>query len=118
MADAGFPISDVPFYPQQRTVPRYGFVAQVDIIEPISGVRISGRVSEISRKGCFIDILNTLPKETYVRLVISRPHGKFSSQGRVIYVQDRMGMGIAFVDPALDQMRVLDGWLVNLGNGR
>jgi len=72
---------------------------------------MSGRISEISRKGCYLDVLNTLPIGTRLRLTISRDQGVFTSQARIIYVQQGMGMGIAFVDVPPDQAKILDGWL-------
>jgi PilZ domain len=99
---------------EQRTVPRYSFVATVDIVEPMSDLRISGQVSEISRKGCYVDILNTLPKDTLVRLRVVRDQGTFDSPGKIIYVLDQMGMGVAFLDPPADQLQTLDSWLIEL----
>ena len=99
---------------EHRTVPRYSFIATVDIIEPTADVCISGRVSEISRKGCYVDILNTLPKDTLVRIRVVRDQGTFDSAGKIIYVLDRMGMGVAFLDPPADQLQILDSWLIEL----
>jgi PilZ domain len=108
------PMSSSQSSREQRTVPRYSFIATVDIIEPISDVRISGRVSEISRKGCYVDILNTLPKDTLVRVRVVRDLGSFDSPGKIIYVLERMGMGVAFLDPPADQLQTLDAWLIEL----
>jgi hypothetical protein len=101
-------------YSERRVEPRYTFVATADIIEPSSGTRLRGRVSEISRKGCYIDILNTLPRETLVRVCISADSGIFESDGKIIYVQENMGMGIGFVNPPERQQAVLDAWLAEL----
>lgn len=96
---------------ERRTVPRYTLIATAEISDPVSGVRMSGRISEISRKGCFVDLLNTLPKNTMVQVRISRDRGTFDSPGKVVYVQGGMGMGIAFTEPSPEQMQVLDSWL-------
>jgi hypothetical protein len=101
-------------YAQQRKVPRFNFIASVDISDPTSGVRLAGRISEISRKGCFIDVLNTLPKDSSIQLRVTRDRGTFVTVGRVIYTQETVGMGIAFVDTAADQMEILDSWLAEL----
>lgn len=101
---------------EKRTVPRYEFIATVEVIEPVSDMRISGRVSEISRKGCFVDVLNTLPAGTKIRIRITRDQGAFATPAVIIYVQQGMGMGIAFVDPPADQLRVLDTWLSELAS--
>jgi hypothetical protein len=95
----------------KRTVPRYPLIATVEILESVSEMRLSGRLSEISRKGCYVDVLNTLPTGTIIQLRVSRDQGTFLTAGRVIYVQEGMGMGVAFVDPAPDQLEILNAWL-------
>lgn len=101
---------------ERRAVPRYSLIATVEIIEPASDMHFSGRISEISRKGCYVDILNPLPEGTLIRLRISRDQGTFTTPGRIIYVQEGMGMGVVFVDPAADQLKILDSWLVELNS--
>jgi len=86
----------------------------VVLTEPTTETHISGRISEISRKGCYVDVLNTLPEGTTIRLKITRDQGEFASAGRIIYVQPGMGMGVAFVEVAADQLNVLDAWLAEL----
>jgi hypothetical protein len=103
-----------PPYREQRTVPRYEFIATVEVVEPVSDMHLSGRVSEISRKGCFVDILNTLPAGTKINLRVTRDRGAFFTPASIIYVQEGMGMGIAFREPAADQLQILDGWLAEL----
>ncbi len=105
-----------PPYREQRTVPRYEFIATVEVVEPVSDVRLSGRVSEISRKGCYVDVLNTLPSGTRIRISITRDQGAFTTPAAIIYVQEGMGMGVAFVDPPPDQLKILDTWLAELAS--
>jgi hypothetical protein len=105
--------SDQP-YREKRAVPRYMFIATVDLVEPISDVHISGRISEISRKGCYVDILNTLPVGTQINLRVTRDQGAFATPGRIIYVQEGMGMGVAFLEMSADQLVVLDSWLAEI----
>jgi len=99
---------------ERRSVPRYSLIATAEIVDPASDVRISGRISEISRNGCYVDILNTLPPSTVIQVRVSRDKGTFSSPGKIMYVQDRMGMGVAFVDTPADQLKILDSWLAEL----
>jgi hypothetical protein len=82
---------------RQRTVPRYSFVATTELIDCASATHLSGRVSEISRQGCYVDILNALPVGTSLNVLISRDQGTFVTKGKIIYVQD--------------QLQVLDSWL-------
>jgi hypothetical protein len=98
----------------QRAVPRYTFVATTEIIDPASTVRLSGRISEISRQGCYVDTLNALPVGTLLNVLISRDQGIFVTRGKIIYVHEQMGMGVLFVDPSNDQLKILDSWLAEL----
>lgn len=108
------PTNSGPQYRERRSVPRFSFIAAAEILEPVSGVRISGRISELSRKGCYVDLLNTLPTGTAIQVRISRDQGTFASSGRIIYTQEGMGMGVAFVDMPGDQLKILDSWLAEL----
>jgi PilZ domain len=103
-----------PSFANRRTVPRYPLIATAEILECVSEMRLSGRLSEISRKGCFVDVLNTLPPGTMIQLRVSRDQGTFVTSGRIIYVQEGMGMGVAFVDPPADQLQILNAWLSEL----
>jgi hypothetical protein len=111
---AGSPIEPGKSYSERRSVPRYALIAQTEVVEPISGLRIAGRISEISRKGCYVDALNTLPTQTIIEVRISRDQGKFNSPGKIIYTQEGMGMGIAFLNMPADQLKILDSWLAEL----
>lgn len=110
----GAPIKTDRAQNERRSVPRYSLIATAEVIEPISDVRISGRISEISRKGCYVDVLNTLPRGTSIQVRISRDQGTFMATGRIIYVQEGMGMGVLFLDVANDQEKLLDSWLAEL----
>jgi hypothetical protein len=103
-------------YRERRTVPRYPLIATVEVLETATETRLSGRISEISRKGCYVDVLNTLPPGTLVRLWISRDEGTFETPGRIIYAQPGMGMGVFFLDTPAAQMQVLDTWLAEFAS--
>jgi PilZ domain len=110
--------SDLPIeagepYREKRTVPRYSFIAHVEVIEPASDTHIAGRVSEISRKGCYIDVMITLPPGTLIQLKV-RDKGTFSTKGKIIYAQDSMGMGVAFLEITDNELKTLDCWLAEL----
>lgn len=103
-------------YREHREVPRFTLIASIEVREPRSDTRISGRISEISRKGCYIDVLVTLPVGTLLDVRISRDQGVFESQGKIAYVQEGMGMGVAFADPAPEQLKILDSWLAEIAS--
>jgi hypothetical protein len=98
----------------RRVAPRYAFVATTEIIECAHTTRLSGRVTEVSRNGCFVDVAHVLPAGTMMKLRITCNQGTFETRGKILYVQERIGMGIVFVDTPEDQLKILEAWLVNL----
>jgi hypothetical protein len=108
----GSPSVSDPSYSSQRSVPRYTFVALAEIIENTGQPCIMARIGEISRKGCYVDILNPFPDGTFLSVVISRDHRSFATKGKVIYSHQGIGMGVVFLEPTSDQLEVLDSWLV------
>lgn len=111
---AGSPGNSGDSFREKRTVPRYGLIAVCEVVEPASDLRFSCRISEISLKGCYVDILNALPIATVVDLHVSRDQGVFTTRGRVIYSQQGMGMGVAFLNTAGEQLKILESWLAEL----
>lgn len=111
---SGAPTTPPGPYREKRAVPRLSLIASAEIIESASGVHISGRISEISRKGCYLDVLNPLPVGTLLRLAISRDQGTFTCTAQIIYIQEGMGMGIAYVEVPPDQLKILDAWIAEL----
>ena len=95
----------------RREVPRFAIVAPVDLAELPAGVRGPGQLSEISRKGCFIEISKPFTVGTRLNIVISREHKNFETNGTVVYALRRKGVGIAFKETAPEQLGILDAWL-------
>ncbi len=99
---------------EQRRIPRYNFVATTEMTDEATTACLAGRISEISRRGCYVDILNTLPVGTELKVQIFRDAGTFTTRGKIIYVHEQIGMGIVFIDPPEDQLKLLDSWLAEL----
>lgn len=116
MGSPGTPPGSGPPFRDKREVPRYSFIAEVTVTDVSSDTRFSGRISEISRKGCYVDILNPLPVGTTLQLKISRDLGVLTTTGKIIYAQPGMGMGVAFLDIPPDQLKTLDAWLAELNS--
>jgi CheY-like chemotaxis protein len=97
-------------YSELRKIPRYPFAAMTEMTDP-EGARLSARVAEISRRGCYVDTLNTLTVGTIRKMQIFRDSGVFMTKGKIIYVHQGIGMGVLFQNPGSDQLKVLDLWL-------
>jgi PilZ domain-containing protein len=99
---------------QVRRCPRYPFYASAEILEVETQTRMNTRTSELSRYGCYLDMLNPLPLGTAVKIHILHNEQTFGTTGRVIYSQRNMGMGVAFNDMEAPQEQTLEKWLSHL----
>jgi hypothetical protein len=88
------------------------FFASAELLEEKSEVRVASRVSELSRYGCYLDMMNPFPKDTQVLLKVWREETQvIQTKGRVIYSQPNMGAGVAFVDLEEKYVPILEQWL-------
>jgi PilZ domain len=99
---------------KKRAVRRCQLVASAEVIERDAQTQLSARISEIGLGGCYVDTLSPFPNGTLVRVRIIRDSGAFECEAKVVYAQDRFGMGIAFTNIALDQSRLLQNWIADL----
>ncbi len=67
---------------ERRSVRRYPFIAAVEITELGSGDQRSGRTSDLSLGGCYVDILDPFPRGTLVHLRIFSLEDVFETRGR------------------------------------
>lgn len=97
---------------ERRRTPRYMFFASAELLEEKSEVRVASRVSELSRYGCYLDMMNPFPKDTHVLLKIWREESHvIQTKGRIIYSQPNMGAGVVFVDLEERYVPTLEQWL-------
>jgi hypothetical protein len=99
---------------ERRKFPRYGLVAIAELTDPEEGKLVSGKVTQISRSGCYVDSPKTFPVGTSLKVIISRDQRTFVAKANIIHVQEQMGMGIAFLYAPEDQLKILDSWLADL----
>jgi PilZ domain-containing protein len=102
-------MSNAP-YTVARTTPRFAFIAEAEI----DGIMSSARVSELSARGCYVDSINPLPKDSKVRLRIRYGCSTCEFSGIVIYTHAGFGMGVVFNDLTKEQQSTLDVWLDEL----
>jgi hypothetical protein len=102
-------MSNAP-YTVARTTPRFAFIAEAEI----DGMRGCARISELSARGCYIDSINPLPKDSFVRLRIRYGCSECEFPGTVIYTHAGFGMGVVFGEMTNEQRSTLDVWLEEL----
>ena len=97
---------------EKRRTPRYIFFAAAELMEEKSEVRIASRLSELSLRGCYLDMMNPFPVGTSILLKVWTDESTvFQSNARVIYSQPNVGAGVQFVDVEPKYLAVLEHWL-------
>jgi PilZ domain len=97
---------------ERRRTPRYMFFASAELLEERSEVRIATRVSELSRNGCYLDMMNPFPMHTVVLLKIwTEENVLIETRASVVYSQANRGAGLSFVDLDPRHLPLLDKWL-------
>jgi PilZ domain len=96
----------------RRSAPRYPLILPAEVTDLLSSTKFSARTSDVSRTGCYVDMLLPLPRDTQIRVRLQNQTEAFESPAMVIYVSPGLGMGVAFAGtlPANDQA-ILDRWL-------
>jgi len=98
----------------KRTVPRYPFIAEVQVDELNHGSAVAARISDLSVRGCYVNTLNPFSVGTDVRLLIRHGDQACELHGKIIYVHPGYGMGILFGSASSPQLEILKEWLAEL----
>jgi hypothetical protein len=104
-------------FAQPRSIPRFTFIAPVEITDSITKAQIQGRVTEISQHGCFVEVSKPLQLSSVVQLRIPRGDSAFHTWARVIYDRANVGFGFLFINTHSDQSKLLEIWLRGLEAG-
>jgi hypothetical protein len=102
---------------EKRSCPRFPFSPAVEALDLQADTRIMGRLSDISRNGCYVDTINPFAKDAAVTLTVTRDNQSFKTQAKVVYSKMGMGMGLLFTTSEPDQLRILGSWLNELSGG-
>ena len=96
---------------ERRRTLRYPFTASVDAVEPKSNAKISGRTSDISLGGCYVDTINPFPVETIIKIRLTKERVTFEADAKVVLSKVGMGMGVAFISAVPQQIRIFQKWI-------
>jgi Ribonuclease G/E len=95
---------------ERRSAPRHAMVLSAEVAQLPRGAKLNARTADISRTGCYIDTLNPLPQGGQVRVRITHNDEIFEAVARIVYVSYGLGMGLAFVTVAEEQLARLERW--------
>jgi hypothetical protein len=82
------------------------------VIETRTEARLQARTSDISREGCYLDMLNPLPTGTRLKINVTHQNKQLDAVGHVVHSQLNVGMGVQFEE--IGQGTVIDAWLAEL----
>lgn len=99
---------------ERRKSVRFPFTSSVEVVDIKTLTKVIGRTSDIGRGGCYVDVISPLPEGTGVKVRLALEQRTFEAQAKVVYSQNGMGMGIAFLSATPDNLKVLDGWIARL----
>jgi PilZ domain len=100
---------------EKRRHPRFPFSSGGEAFDPQANVHVTGRLSDISRSGCYMDTISPFAVNAAIILTVTHEGRTFKTKAKVVYSLNGMGMGMMFTTMEPDQARVLDGWLAELG---
>lgn len=97
---------------ERRRTPRYPFIATVEVLQKGAPAGISGRVTELSLYGCFIEMPDPFAKGSELMLKVYANGKYFESEGISVYANTGKGTGIRFQNVRPHYLSVLKQWLI------
>ena len=96
----------------RRVAPRYPLVLLAEVTDQLSSTKFTARTADVSRTGCYIDMLSPLPRGTKIHVRLHNQKEMFEAAATVMYVSAGLGIGVAFAENlSTNQQEVLDRWL-------
>jgi PilZ domain len=105
-------------YTAKRANPRFSFFADAEITLR-DGTWVRAQLSELSSRGCYIDMLEPIPTRTQLRLRICDGMSTCELDGKVIYMHSGggfgiFGVGVLFEEMDAEQRSAVEAWLREL----
>jgi hypothetical protein len=90
---------------------RFSIDAPAEVVVEGHSESIHARVTELSLRGCFLEISGAWKEHQRLRVKISHGQESFESAAQVIYVRPK-GIGVMFGEMQPQARHVLQGWIV------
>jgi hypothetical protein len=96
----------------RRVAIRYPLILIAEVTDLLSSTKFTARTSDISRTGCYIDMLHPLPRGSQLQVRLQSQRETFESPATVMYVSPGLGIGVAFAENlSPNQQAILERWL-------
>jgi len=100
--------------PKLRRSPRYFFFASAEVTDPASQATMSALTSELSRHGCYLDMMNPFFDGTSLRVRILHNGEALDADARVVHSKPNVGMGLHFDRIAAVHLPLIEQWISTL----
>jgi len=91
---------------------RFPFDADAEILIENSVRKVPARVTELSFRGCFMQISSALKQRQRMRLKIRHEKESLEASGQVMYVRQD-GVAVLFDELEPEALNVLQDWILN-----
>ncbi len=99
---------------ENRAQTRFPFTAAAEVYELRTQTRVTGRCSDLSSGGCYVDTLSPFAAGAVVRIRMETNKREFEAGAVVAYAHVSMGMGLAFTAIKHEHQEVLRSWIAEL----
>jgi hypothetical protein len=104
-------LSDVLAPPERRRDPRHSLQVQIELREDGSDIPMRMSTADLSRGGCYVELMLTLSIGTYVTAKLWLSDCSVHTRGRVVTLHPQFGNGIKFLEFEGDGEKVLAQYL-------
>ncbi len=87
-----------PLQSERRRFPRHTVQVQIELHEEGSDVPLRTETSDLSRGGCYVQLMTTFPVGTYVNATLWLDDSAVRFRGRVVTRHPQFGNGIMFLE--------------------
>ena len=98
----------------RRRSPRFRCAGSAEFTVHDSNIRMWGTLTDISLRGCYVEMSTTFPVDTQMGLVLEAMGIRFHTQGTIRISYPFLGMGILFTEIVADQKALLERLLTAL----
>jgi hypothetical protein len=99
---------------ERRHHTRYPISASLEAVELQSKTRFSGRISDLSMGGCYVDTITALAVGATLKIRLTLDGKFFETKASVIASSAGMGMGLMFTETEPEQLEILKAWIREL----
>jgi hypothetical protein len=99
---------------ERRHHTRYPVSASLEAVELQSKTGFSGRISDLSMGGCYVDTITALAVGATLKIRLTLDGKFFETKARVIASSAGMGMGLMFTETEPEQLETLKVWIRQL----